>query len=425
MALDGYDDGFGAWRRRRVLGMDPLVLVVVLPLLGLGYVMVTMPALFGAAGRLPAVPEFAQAVLNWLGTFGHGLSAAAAAVTDTPIGSFLLGAAFVALPATWLAAGIRSVRGGSVRPAATAVVGGVTGLLLVPAVTWLAYLAVRLWEFVVANPVLALLLYLTVVLGIHVVLAVATRDGFLGGILILLGTIGLCVLWLLVPEIAEFVEAHLRYFVAAAVAVPALVMAGVVRATGDSWAGSVFFLAGGAVVAAFVLFAWGLIVAIAALAFGLAILGYTVWLAYCAGGMTFGPVYTARRAGTGRGGCLDTSAGIGAGVGLMLLAASLDPTFHETLADAWPALGTGGPFPTLWFPDAIGQEIAPAVEGFVVVADGGLLAVVTTLAVVSLLARTEPWDDDVRSVVLVPLLTTTGWMVLGLFLAWFANRDDD
>jgi hypothetical protein len=421
--LDMLDEAYGD---RRYMGLPLRVAILATPLivlLGLGYVMVTLPGLFGAASELPGLPGFAEAALGWFGGLATGLGSAAAQVTDTPVGAFLLGAALLATPALLLAAGVRSARSGSVKPLLTATGGVVAGFLLVGAVTWLAYGVIQLWRFAQDHPMLVLLLYLTVSLGLNVVLYSLATEAPAGVVLAVLGTVGLCALWLLVPQIAEFLQAHLTVAVVILVALGAIAQA-VFLFAADAPGFAVFVLLVGGGSVALVLFAWGFLLALAAFGFGIAVLVYTLYLGHSMGALTFGPLITAREAGSGAGSCLDTSAGVGICLGLIALAASLDPTFNQTLAEAWPGLAPGGSFPTLWFPDAVGHDIAPAVEGFVVVADGTLLAVITGIAVASLLARRDAWDDDVDSTVLVPLLVSTGTVLLTLLLARAANEDD-
>ncbi|GAA1870048.1 hypothetical protein [Myceligenerans crystallogenes] len=399
------------------------VIGVVLRSLGLVYVMATLPGVFGAATVLPGMPEFARGVLEWLGGLAKNLAAAAGAGSDSPLGDVLIAVGLAALPVLWVAAGVRSLRVRSVRPVATAVRGSMLGLALVPGAAWFGWFAVQVWEFVVAHPGLALMVYGTIVLGIQATYFFMAAQVRVGVVLAEAGTLGLCALWLIVPEIAEFVQAHPRAVAAVLTGLYAAWLAAHVALVDATGSRTVLVLVLGAVGVGVVLLAWGFVLAVAAFLFGIVVLGYAWSLAHNAGRMSLGPVFTAWRAGAGRGSCLDTAAGIGAGVGLLLLAASLDPVFYETLAGVWPAAGDGT-VPVLWFPAGVRHEMAVAVQGFAVLADGGLLAITATLAVVSLLRSSSAWDHDVRSVVLAPVLAGALWMVLTLFLAWFGNYDD-
>ncbi len=422
--LDLLDDAYGD---RRPMGLPPRVILLIGPLLvvlGLAYVMVTLPGLFGAASGLPGLPGFTRDVLVWVDGLASGWASAAAQVTETPFGAFLLGVALFAPLILLLAASVRSVRSRSAGPLLTTAGGALAGLLMVGAVTWLAYVLIQLWWFAQDHPMLVLLLYLTVSLGLNAVLYSLSTSSPTGVVIAVLGTAGFCALWFLVPQIAEFLEAHLQVAAVILVALGVIAQAVFGFVTGSPGFGLFILLFGSGIVAV-VLFAWGFLLTLAAIGFGIAVLAYTLYLGYSMGAITFGPVLTARRAGGGVGSCLDTSAGVGVCLGLIVLAASLDPSFNHTLAEAWPGLAPGGSFPTLWFPEAVGHDIAPAVEGFVVVADGTLLAVITGVAAASFLAHRGTWDDDVDSTVLVPLLVSMGTVLLTLLLARASDQDND
>ena len=411
---------------RRFLGLSPRSLALAGPLivlLGLGYVMVTLPGLFRAGSELPGLPGFTRDVLDWFDGLATAWGSAAAQVTGTPLGRFLLGAALLAPLLLLVAAGVRSVRSRSPRPLLTTAGGSIAGFLMVGAVTWLTYGLIQVWWFAYDHPMLVLLLYVTVSSGVNGVLYFRAIDAPSGIVISVLGTVALCALWLLVPQIAEFFQEHLSIVVVILVALGAIAQAVFMYASGSPGFAVFLLLVGGASVA-LVLFAWGFLLTLAAIGLGILVLWYTLYLGYSMGAITFGPVLTARQAGSGFGSCLDTSAGAGICLGLIALAASLDPSFNHVLAENWPALAPGGSFPALWFPDAVGQDIAPAVEGFVVVADGTLLALTAGIAVVSLLTHRKTWDDDVNSTVLVPLLVSMATTVLTLLLARVADQDD-
>jgi hypothetical protein len=407
----------------RWLGFDLGWLPIVV-LIGLAYLLVTLPELFDATARMNVGSSVGHSVLTELQKLADGTKPWFDRPEAKDVSKDLTVAALLAAPALWLAALVRSARAHTWRPFAVSVGAVLAGLIALPALTWAAELVVTLFRVAVwlFHEVARFIAWISPVLAVLIVAVVA-----------------IAAIAALVAVIALIHQAR-RWPTAAAVVA-------VVAALGLAWRLGMFdglFTALRRIVQAIAewisTYVGPVVAAIVAVAFlvviALAVLGAVVALFGHVGRTIVLPFASAGSAGRKEAECLDTAAGLGVALSMPFTATVIDPQYRKEFLIDWlgiPVLRTL-PSPVELYDfllrDRALHVLAPAFNGFNPTVDFALAVLATAIAVLSLLFGQPGWSiERERSNVLNPIMAAAGVAIAlaipALLVTWWAKTHQD
>jgi hypothetical protein len=389
----------GAAFRER-LGFPPLATPIIMAL-GLFTVLGTTPTLFDSqlnrihSGQ-PRIVSIRTNAERWLADWqtllnGHNVQI---------LNGFLLPGAMIATLSLIVAAAIRSFRAEGVEPIAFTLLAAVGGLSAVPVITWVVEAVTGLWRVyqAVAHALGSFIDRHAHVIGIVLIAVVA-----------IMGLLGLIVIAVLIAD----AWLPVAIAIGALVAFGAMVRSGWLHTVG-LWLQSIrhwlnlhvgHYLAIGLKWVVFVLLLAVLIAAILGVLIGVfGQIGRTVFL----------PLKAARKAGTGRGQCVDLAAGVGVTASVVLCGAAFDPGFGQTFHAAWTnnvalmRLPEPAHYYAYLIPGAAQHALAPAFVGYNPVIDCGLLFITASLGALSLLSTGAPWVRSEEARIFIPVLIVIG-----------------
>lgn len=406
------------WLRDRLgfpIGAIPLIVLV-----GVVYLMVSLPELFQVLSRFDPGPAYVQVSFRFLAEQAQRLADDAANLSYSSGGIWLMRLSLFVLPALWLASLVRSAVVRSWRPFIITFGASSLGAIGIPIATWVGECVVVMWR-----------------VGEVVIQFVATH---------IWPWVLRIALWVFVAALA----AALLYGVFAAVrfiareqlwlqVLAVVTVAGVVGTLGYFgwldwlWAAIMWLWSVIAPVLSFILkiVAWLLVwlwrillvVGIFVIVVGLAV-GFLGEV----GRQVFLPLRSATGAGRNRGRCADLAAGVGVGLSLALTAAVLDPGFGMWFTYVWkttPVINQA-PLPIeaydVLLPSAAEDLLRPAFVGFLPILDLGVLVLAAAVGVLSLLFASASWDATADSRIIRPMMLAVGGaiafavIVLVLFL---------
>lgn len=405
------------------MGFAPRMLPIVV-LIGLVYLLVTLPEFFGVTARMDVPWSAGHTFLVRLKTLADDVQPWFAKPGVHPLSRYTTMAALLAVPALWAAALVRSATARVWRPFVISVAAVFLGLVALPVLTWAVELAVGLFR-------LARWLYHAVARFIEWISPVLAVAG-----LVILGFIVLGALVLAVLGIHRA-----RLWLRTVVVVGLLAIAGAlgyygvfdgllawlrrIAATFAAWISTyvapiIGWLVSALVVAMVVLVALGAVVAL----FGH--VGRTVVL----------PFASAGGAGREEAKCLDTAAGLGVALSMPLTAATADTAYRAQFIQDWHATPLIGALPSpvglydFLLRDPAVHVLAPAFHGFNPTVDLALGALVSIIAIGSLVAGRGAWSTHDRAGVLSPIMAAVGVAIAlavpALILAiWVKAHSDD
>jgi hypothetical protein len=384
-----------------MLGFTPGLLPIIV-LIGLAYVLVTLPEFFGVTAGMDVRWSAGHSLLIELKTLANDAKPWFARSDVLTLTRDTTMAALLAVPALWIAALIRSVTARAWRPFLVSVAAVLVGLVALPALTWAAELAVGLFR-------LARWIYHAVARFIEWISPVLAVAGLVIVGLIVLGALVLAVVGI----------HHARRWPTTAVVVVLLAVAGAavhygafdglfawlrrVGATIAAWISAyvapvIGWLVSAVIVASVVLVALGAVVAL----FGH--VGRTVVL----------PFASAGGAGRDQAKCLDTAAGLGVALSMPMTAAVIDSTYRAEFVQDWQATPLIKALPSpvglydVLLRDPAVHLLAPTFRGFNPAVDLALGVLVGVIAIGSLLAGRGAWSTKERAGVLSPIMAAVG-----------------
>jgi len=429
---------------RERLGFHPGVTPLIM-LLGLAFLMASVPTLFRVLANLDVGPGYLRSSFSYLWDVSRRWSTVLSDESFGHIGRIALQAGLLVIPVIWLAALVRSAIVKTWRPFGVTVIATTLGAIGIPLVTWLGEVLAVVWRIggYIANFVLWLLPWVFRVLLWAAVAAVgiAIVAGLGYGLFQLVAYINREHRWLIVTFVvvvaaiivgaiaAGWLDGILTWLGHALLAVGHWI-GGILRWLGAwiariaGWIAAILrpivaFVIRIFVIATVFMFIFGIFVAV------LGQTGRTVYL----------PVTSAFRAGRDQGKCIDLAAGVGVAISLMLTAAALDERFGSWFDSAWRSTPLIDHLPTptaaydFLLPSAAEGILRPAFAGYLPMVDLGLLVILAVIGTLSLLFGRADWTRDGNARIAVPILLAVGaaisvaliLIVLALYLARFAD----
>lgn len=429
-----------------------LLLEAVCVAVGVLFAMASVPNLFVTLTASGVGPDYLTSAFTTLGDTARDWSRWFARQSFDGSGGIILQIGLFAVPMLWAVAAARSVRMRSWRPFAVATIASTLGLIGIPAVFWLGWLAVWIWRIVrvvsgFIGMVLSWVIPTVLVVAALVFLyhlayraITAARDRSAAD-------------WYSGPWFQRRARRRriLRIALWTALAPVALLIAGLTVtgvlddaliatggllaavwhaiATAAMWVGAAFIWAVDGIQ-----WALALVARLLTAAAGFVLAHVVILLAFNQlGRVALLPIPSALKAGAGQGKCADTAAGIGMAQSLLLTAAVLDPVFRAWFIDLWQATPVFEFFPTpvgayeFLLPGWAESMLRPVFTGFAPLLDLMMLLVVVALATWSLWFAAPTWGDERGSKIVLPTLTAIGTALVLPVLAlavWFVHRDD-
>lgn len=394
-------------------GFIPLIVAV-----GIVYLMVSLPELFGILARFDPGPAYVHNTFAFLSEQAQRWSARAETISYDALGIWLIRISLFVIPALWLASLIRSAVVRSWRPFIITFLASSFAAIGIPIATWIGETFVVLWRVgdAIMDFIATYIWPWVLRIGFWILVAVVVGTAIVGAYMVV-----------------RFLARERRWLAFLAAAGVAALVAGAAWLGWLDWlwAALEWLWAWIAPVLGWIFrilviaLVWVIRIILVALTFVL-VVGLAVGFLGEIGRQVFLPLRSATGAGRDRGRCADLAAGIGIAMSLALTAAVLDPGFGATFGHVWRTtpLVSLAPVPIdaydVLLPSAAEDLLRPAFAGFLPILDIGILVLAAALGVISLLFASSRWDPTSDSRVIRPVLLGVGGAIAFAVLVLFA-----